>query len=246
VLTTGGSVENGELLAARRAEVALLQENAITAQAVAVAAPLYYDVVHFVVRKNRGIAQLQDLAGRQVSLGAAGSGMRLNALQILESAGIAGPRSAPNADRHFTALLNETDLDAALVTTGCRNADLRRVLAEAAFELLPLDESLIETLSLRYPSFRAYVIRRGAIREAVGEVPAIPVQDVRTVATTTFLAVRRDARPRLVTTLLRSLYREPQVLRDFDVLPPSDAARWKEFALHPAALRFFAAYHEGP
>lgn len=239
VLTTSGSVENATLLLTRKAEVALLQENAIASRDITVAAPLYYDAVHFIVRHDSRIRGLGDLAGACVSLGPDGSGMRLTSLKILAADGRIRPGELAKSETHFAQLLTDPDMAAALVTTGCRNADLRAVLASRLTTLLSLDEALIEKLSLRYPSLRPYIIRRGEIAAAADGQTAIPASDVRTVATTTFLAVRRDATDRWVTTLLRTLYRDPALSRDFGLIGAAEATHWQEFALHPAAFRFF-------
>ena len=86
---------------------------------------------------------------------------------------------------------------------------------------------------------RPYTIRRGEIAEAADGQAAIPQDDIHTVATTTFLVVRRDATDRLVTTLLRTLYLDATLSHDFGLIGAAEATHWQEFALHPAASRFF-------
>lgn len=245
VLTTGGSVENAQLLLRRRAELALMQEDTLASRDIAVAAPLYYDAVFVVVRRDAGIHGLADLAGKNVSLGPVGSGMRRTAERILETDHRGGVRELGKAQLPFTNLVSDPGLAAAIVTSGSRNAELRAVLTAGPFEVLALNASLVERLSLRYPALRAYTIRRGEVAAADGQHPACPPEDVRTVATATFLAVRRDATDRLVRLLLRTLYADETLGREFGLITAAEAAHWQEFALHPAAYRFFQGLDSG-
>ncbi len=238
-LPTKGSVENARLLLSRETEVALLQENAIADEQVAVVAPLYYEVVHFVVRKDRGITALDDLADRNVSLGRIDSGMRLNSLKILEVHGTLPIERLGKTNAYFTDLLKGEDLDAAIVTIGPQDDELRKLLSSGQFELLSLDEALIEKVS-RVPSFRPYTIRKGSLQTGTGDVVPVPAADVRSLATATFLTVRRDAPDVLVRKMLETLYGENTLVKDFGLITADEAVHWREFALHPAASEFFS------
>ena len=239
VLPTSGSVQNRRLLLSREAEAALLQENAITDEQIAVVAPLYYEVVHVVVRKDRGIASLDDLAGKNVSLGRPESGMRLSAVKILELHGKVTIERLGKSEAHFADLLADNSLDAAIVTIGPQNDGLRRLLSSGQFELLPLEDTLVEQLS-RYPSFRSYTIRTGSLQIESPAGGPVPPEDVCTLATTTFLAVRRDAPDVLVTKMLEILYGDNTLVKDFGLITAEDAIHWREYALHPAASEFFS------
>jgi TRAP transporter TAXI family solute receptor len=239
VLVTSGSVDNAQRLAENKAELALLQENAIVSDRIAVVAPLYYDVVHFVVRQGSGVTQLDQLCGHHVSLGAEGSGMRLNALTILAAGAKLTPAALGHSDSHFTALREDDSLVGAIVTTASRNADLRRLLEDDRFQLIGFDELLVERLSLACPSFRPFTIHTGAILPAsAGRLP-VPPSDLRTVATTNFLAARRDASPRLIAGCLAALYADEPLCAEFGLIAAREAANWRGFAFHPTARRFF-------
>lgn len=241
VLETSGSVDNAHRLAAGAADVALLQENAIESSRVAVVAPLYFDAVHVVVRSTSGLGSLDDFAGRAVSLGPPGSGMRLNALKILERHPSLTVGDLHRNDAFFTELLADESLDAAIITTGQNNGDLQRLLATEEFEILPIGSDIIDQLTLEYPSFRPFTIRAGSFVDDPGHDRRVPPQDIRTVATTTFLAVERTAKDVLVTTVLETLYADSSLVDKYRLINRRDARRWSEFALHPAAHAFFAA-----
>jgi len=239
VLRTEGSVANSRLLIAREAEAALLQENAITSDEIAVVAPLYFEVVYLVARKGRGIRRLADLAGKNVSLGAEGSGMRLSAHRILSVSGMVDLEDLGRTDAYFTSLRQDQHLDAALITIGTSNADVTKLLACGEFELLPFDDSLIERLSLKHPGFRPYTIHRGSLRPGGDGRTPLPEEDVHTLATITFLTVRRDAVHRLVTGMLETLYQGSGLVERFELLTAEESTRWRGVALHPAAQEFF-------
>jgi TRAP transporter TAXI family solute receptor len=239
VLQTEGSVANARLLIACEAEVALLQENAITSDEIAVVAPLYFEVVYVVARKGRGISRLADLAGKNVSLGGEGSGMRLSASRILSVSGNVDPDELGKTDVYFTSLRHDQVLDAAVITIGTSNPDVKELLCCGDFELLPLDSGLIERLSLEHPGFRPYTIHQGNLQPGGDGLTPLPEKDVHTLATITFLAVRRDAVRPLVTTMLETLYEDSGFIERFGLLTAEESARWRGVALHPAAHEFF-------
>ena len=239
VLATAGSGENARRLLSGEIEMALLQENAITDAQIAHVAPLYDEVVCFVVRKGRGIAALDDLAGKAVSLGGPESGMRLSSLKILETHGKVPTKHLRKNEAYFTDLLTDKDLDAAIVTIAPQDDDLRKLASNGQFELLSFEEALLARLA-RFPSFRRYTIRRGDFQIESPAGGPVPPEDVCTLATTTFLAVRRDAPDVLVTKMLETLYGDNTLVKDFGLITAEDAIHWREYALHPASSEFFS------
>jgi len=239
VLSTEGSVENARRLLSGEIEMALLQENAISDAQIAHVAPLYDEVVCFVVRKGRGIAALDDLADKNVSLGRRESGMRLSSLKILETHGKVPIKRLRKNEAYFTDLLTDKDLDAAIVTIAPQDDDLRELASNGQFELLSFEDALLDRLS-PFPSFRRYTIRKGDFQIESPAGGPVPPEDVCTLATTTFLAVRRDAPNVLVTKMLETLYGDNTLVKDFGLITAEDAIHWREYALHPAASEFFS------
>ncbi len=232
VLETEGSVDNVRLLVERQAEVALVQADIVSADQISVVAPLYYDVVHVIVRRGRGITRVEDLVGHAVALGAPGSGMQESARRLLSFYDIS-PAQLTQTANHFTRLLEDESLAATIVTTGESSEDLHRVLRFRDFELLELDRGRIRDLALHDPSFLPVTI----------PAHTFPHQDrdIETVGTVSFLAVRNDARNILVRTVLQSLYKDDQLVKSYGLFSRSDAAKWRGFAFHPEAHRFFSA-----
>ena len=236
LVPTEGSVENAERLRSsdpdRTVDFALLQGGSVSMAGLAVVAPCYPDVVHVVVRKGVGIHSIADLTGHAVVVGSSGSGMRRSAREILAFYG----RPENEADReqgYFVRLLEDSGLDAAIVTTGMDNPDLRSLLRSGAFDLLPVD--LAPAIAASLAQFSTYEIPRGYY----AATPPVPAAPVVTVATTAVLASRAEASEGLVTLMLESLY-EDRIRLDFPMLiPRRDVLRWSPVPLHPAARRYF-------
>ncbi len=235
VLETNGSEENSRLLNGEQAELALLQTGAMQANGAAVVAPLYYEYVHVVVRDGLGISSLADLKGRAVSIGLDGSGMQLSAKQVLQRIGVVVATDPP-PKVHFTEIETNDAYDAAIVTTGSANSDLNRLLAGGKFNLVALSEEQIERLTS--PILSPRTIHRGTYRTD-GAVSNVPNTDIHTVATTTFLAVRKDASDRLVQKTLEAIYMEGDLVQQLGLIPFADVAQWTVLDFHPAARKFF-------
>jgi TRAP-type uncharacterized transport system substrate-binding protein len=247
VLETHGSLDNLQHVLDRSAEVALLQENMLDHEAIAVVAPLAYEVVHILARRDPGITRLADLAGRRVALGPPGSDMRTTATMILDEVPgwHLGDREAANLD--VAALATDPTLEGAIVTTNRQNPELQQVLLGGQFALLPLDYAITEEVTMAHPSFRLFTIRPGSIAPSTADHPGIPETNVRTLATiNVFLVVRRDAADEMVEKLLEALYNDPATAERVGIIPGRHAALGNGFNLHPAARRFFQARHRKP
>lgn len=153
-LPSEGSVANIRLLAERRAQFAIVQ-NDIAAAAYAgkgrfagvpqadlrAVASLFPEAVHLVTRAGAGIASVVDLRGKRVELGPEGSGTRANALAILAAHGVkvealaaAGHSPLPQA----AAALVDGKADALFATAHAPAPELQRLAARIALAWVPL------------------------------------------------------------------------------------------------------------
>ena len=164
-------------------------------------APLYPEVVHVVVRKGSPIKSVDDLSSCQVVCGPDGSGMKASAARVLKHYGISEDVVEPK-DLYFESLLNDEEIDAAIVTTGFMNRDLQKMLASGRFELLPLEGA--KAIATKDASFQIADIPRGLYREGT----AIPPGELPTVATTALLVVREEANELLIGRVLEAIYDE--------------------------------------
>ena len=213
--------------------VALLQAGTISSGDLAVAAPLFEEYVYVVVRANRNITTIDDLAGKRVVVGLKRSGMRLVAERILDKLSLAV--EAVYAD--FSQLALRTEWDAAIVTTGRENVVLKSVLLDDQFVLVSMDADEMELLA--GPEFQRHVIPSGCIESGAEQTHLVPARDVHTVTTITFLVVHRTASDRLVETLLHAIYDDPALAQAYHLAPASEAAQWEFFPYHSAARQFY-------
>ncbi|WP_134671189.1 TAXI family TRAP transporter solute-binding subunit [Halorussus marinus] len=135
VQSTGASVENVGSLSNGDADFALIQNDVAyfayngtgidafdgnPVENLRGVATLYPETIHVVTRPETGIETLEDLEGATINTGDLGSGTQVNALQILESAGITTDDfTEQNASFSQAAdQLRDGDIDAAFVVGG--------------------------------------------------------------------------------------------------------------------------------
>lgn len=232
IIPTKGSVQNREFLLDSVADAAVIQHGSVDLADLAPVTPLYEDIVHILVRKGSGITQPKDLAGKAVALGPLGSGMRVNAERLIERFGIVSDQLRCR-DSYFLELLTKPEIDAAIVTTGVLNPDLRKVLRSEAFDLLPITHA--HAIALTDPFFHLTEIPRGLYCEH----PALPDTTIQTVATTALLVVRKDASPLMVTKFLEGIYEKDLRHAIPTLITKEDASSWPLPGQHTAAQKYF-------
>ncbi|HVK16771.1 MAG TPA: TAXI family TRAP transporter solute-binding subunit [Fimbriiglobus sp.] len=232
VVETAGSEANLRLLRDGEVELALIQTTSLTPEGVVGVAPLFPELLHFLVPKGSDIRSPADLAGRRVVLGLRGSGIRQNANTLLPHYGIS-PEVVRDVEDPFGALTGD-GADAALVTTGWMNPTLEKILLAGQVKLVGLADP--EGVAARYPWFTPATIPRGLYSGH----PLVPPEPVRTVAVTALLATRADATDELVGASLATLY-ETDLRAAYPVVMSAKAARDYDAAvMHPAV----AGYHD--
>jgi len=232
LVPTAGSVENGRRLAAGEVDFALIQGGAVDLEGSAVVAPLFYDVLHVVVRADAKIRDLNGLAGHRVLLGAQGSGMRTSAVALLSRHGLLETVEEANAS-YFAALPGDKSIDGAVITCGIQNPDLRRILSSGDYELLAITDAA--AIEMTDPYYQTLEIPRGLYREE----PAVPSQTVTTLATTAFLLGNRSTSDTLVAEVLTAIHEEGLRLKMPTLLKKDAARQWLDMPMHPAARRYF-------
>lgn len=147
VLTTSASVQNLELLATGRADLAFASLDAAAADPDVAAgrhpavARLYDSYLHLVVRAASPVRGLADLAGRRVAVGAAGSGTEFTSTRLLTAAGVtpaAQPRLAQTPAMQAVA---SGTVEAAFTLTGIPTPAVAELAARTRCRLVPLPEA---------------------------------------------------------------------------------------------------------
>ncbi len=250
VQATGASVANINMLAQGQVELALIQNDiayyAANAQemfqrpvtAVQGIATLYPEVIQIIARADAGIRSIEDLRGKRVAVGDAGSGTEANARQILGAAGITYNDISVRYLSFAEASSNLRDghIDAAFVTAGLPTAAIQDIAAQRAITLVPVSDELVARLQEEYPFYTQVVVPGGTYRGVD--------QDVQTVAVKAMLAVRADLPEDLVYNLTKAMFENlPRLAqahaRGGDVSLET-ALDGMSIPVHPGAARYYA------
>ena len=234
-LHTEGSLENIDKLLNRNVDLALLQANMVGSSPITVVAPLYYEAVHLVVRRDAGVRSIADLKQKNVLIGVEKSGTYSVSKLLLARANL------KLDDVHVVSgdwrqLASQPDIDAAFVVVQTGNAIMQELLAEGEYELLPIDDAM--EFSLYQPTFHAL-----ALTKSMYPASNLPPSGIVTVATTAFLAARADAPDVLVEKVLECLF-SPKTIEECGLLSAERAAQWQGLAWHPAAQRYFGTFRK--
>ncbi len=236
-LNTEGSLENIEQLLNRKVDLALLQANSVESAAIAVVSPLYYEAVHLLVRSDSPIKSISDLRGKRVVLGTAKSGGLRVAKLLLERADVP-IEEVQSVSADWRQISSDATIDAAFVILQTGHSSMQKVLDGGQLRLLPISDAM--EFALDEPMFHALQLNGSMYPNS-----SLPKEGVLTIATTAFLAARRDAPDILIEKVLACLF-DPNTVKECGLLSPERAAHWQGIAWHPAAHRFFEAYRAQP
>ena len=189
VESTGASKANIQMLASGDADIAIVQNDVMYyaytgTDLFADGAPItgfsavascYPEYVQILARKE--IASIEQLAGKNVSVGDAGSGTEFNAKQILGAYGlsfddikVSNQSFADSAD----ALKNGT-IDAAFVVAGYPTTAVTELATNFDFNLLSVDADHAAKLQADYGFYYYGVIPGGTYSPVAEDVPAVAV-----------------------------------------------------------------------
>lgn len=192
--STGASVANINMLKDKQVELAIVQ-NDITYYAVNGEemfkdsgkienlngiASLYPETCQFIVREDSGIKTINDLKGKRVAVGAAGSGAEANARQILEAYDI----TYDDVDEQFLSFaegsyaIKDGTVDAAFVTAGYPTASVQDIASQNKIRILPVGDEQIKKLSEKYPFYTKTTVPAGVYQGFDEEVSTVSVMAI--------------------------------------------------------------------
>lgn len=214
--TTGGSKANIILINDGDAELATVQndvmsyayagdkdffEGQVIDSFVAIGS-LYPELVQIVVAADSDIQTIADLKGKSVSIGAVGSGVYFNAIQILGNAGLTLEdinEQYLSFDESATAFQN-SQVDAFFVTAGLPNTSIVEVANKRNVRLLGLEAADMDALMAAYSYYVPVTVPAGTYNgmEADVTVPAVSA----------VLICSKDLDEELVYNLTKTLYED--------------------------------------
>lgn len=247
---TGASVENMALIHRGDSDFALVLadtayqaykgEGAFDGRQVENARALgsiYPNAVQIVTLADSGITSLQDLKGKQVSVGAPGSGTELNAKAILQSNGLSyDDMDTLRLNFNETAdALRDGDIDAGFWSVGPPTSSILNLAATRDIRLIELSDEEIANAQQDEPVFASYELRAG-LYEGMEE----PVQ---TLSIPNVLVVNADMSDDLAYQVTKLLFEHTDELI---AIHPAAKDTTVEFSLnstpiplHPGAIRYY-------
>ncbi len=249
VQSTGGGVENIQLLLEKNAELGLVmadtaslayegklairQKNEKELRAIAA---LYPNYVHIITLKNSEIDSVEDLIGKRVGVGDVGSGTEVNALTILQAFGI----NYEDIEEYYLSYkesvieLKNGKIDAAFLTSGLPNAMVMELVKTNEVTFIPVAKEKVEEIATEFPYYSGgYIPRNTYLNDT-----SIP-----TAVITNILLTREDMAEDLVYDMTKVIFHHIERLHQAHHAAADirleTAQKGLTLPLHPGAKRFY-------
>ncbi len=246
--TSGASAENMETLRNGEAELAFSQtdiasyalegkemfEGAAIDNIQAIAS-LYPETVQLVTTADSGIKSVEDLKGRAVSVGAPGSGVYINAMQILEIHGLTTDdiKVQNLSFDESTDGIQAGNIDAAFVTAGTPTGAVEALSAQKDVVIIPIAEDKIAELVEKYPYYSEDTVPSGTYKLE---------SEVKTVAVKAMLVASKDLDENLVYEMTKALFENTDQITHAKgefITPETALEGLGDLELHPGAVKYF-------
>lgn len=201
-------------------------------------AVLYPETIQIVVLADSGIKTLQDLAGKKVAVGNAGSGTYWNARQILEAAGLWDKiKPEYKTFKEVAEDLKLGNIDAAFLTAGIPTSAVEQIASEKPIRILEVPDEIYNKLKEKYPFYTQVVIPAGTYSGLD--------EDVKTVAVMSMLLVRDDVPEDVVYQMVKILFEHANELKQevqkqsVQYISLEHALEGLSIPLHPGAYKYY-------
>ena len=146
---------------------------------------LYAEAVQLVTM-DPSIKSVSDLKGKKVSIGAAGSGVYFNAIDILSAAGMTEDDIIPQYQSFGDSAdaLKDGKIDAAFIVAGAPTPAITELCLAANASLVPIDGDIAAKLMADSPYYTAYTIPAGTYNGQSVDVTTVTVKATLIVSTT--------------------------------------------------------------
>lgn len=246
-VSSNASADNVVALQDKEAEIAFVQtdviSNAVEGTNVFEGAPvdhvlalgsLYPETVQIVTTANSGIESVEDLEGKNVSVGAPGSGTYVNAEQILEVHGLTMDDINPqNLDfGESTGGIQDGNIDAAFITAGTPTGAVEGLQATTEIKIVPIAEDKVQEMIEQYPYYAEDTIPAGTYGLE---------EEVQTVAVMAMLAVTKDLSEDVVYDITKAIYENADSISHSkaEFISIENALDGIGVDLHPGAEKYY-------
>ena len=202
-----------------------------------VIAGLYAEAVHLVTM-DPSIKSVADLAGKRVSIGAPGSGVYFNAIDVLSAAGL----TENDIQAQYQSFADSADalkdgkIDAAFIVAGAPTAAITELCTTNSAYLVPIDGEIADKLMAASPFYTLYTIPAGTYN---GQT-----EDVVTVTVKATLIVSADADEETVYNLTKAIFDNVAAITAENgkgaELSIENATSGMTAPFHPGAAKYFA------
>lgn len=248
--STGASAENLRLLNKGEAELGIVQNdvmdyafNGIASfegeklSNFSVIATLYPEVVQIAATTESGIKTIEDLKGKRVSVGDAGSGVEFNSQQILEIYGLTFDdikKSNLSFKESGDGLQNGT-LDACFITAGVPNAALQELAMSRELVLIPIDQEHADTLIEKYGYYTQTIIPKDTYKDVTEDISAVSIKAT--------LAVNKKVSDDVAYNITKALFENLDELGSAHAkgkeISLEEAVKGISVDIHPGALKYY-------
>ncbi len=194
-------------------------------------AALYMEAVQ-IVTCNPDIKTVADLAGKKVSIGAAGSGVYFNAMDVLAAAGL----TENDINAQYQSFADSTDalkdgkIDAAFIVAGAPTAAITELCTTNSAYLVPIDGDIAAKLMADCDFYTSYTIPAGTY--------AGQDEDVTTVTVKATLIVAASASEDDVYNLTKAIFDNVDAIA-------AENGKGKELSIENATSGMAAPFHAG-
>ena len=196
-----------------------------------VVAGLYAEAVQLITMDPE-IKSVADLKGKAVSIGAPGSGVYFNAMDVLAAAGLTEADIQPQylSFGDSTDGLKDGKIDAAFIVAGAPTAAITELCTTNSAYLVPIDGEVADKLFAESPFYTAYQIPAGTYE---GQT-----EDVTTVTVKATLIVSADADEEAVYNLTKAIF-------DNTAAIAAENGKGAELSIDNATSGMTAPFHAG-
>ncbi|MBE6596764.1 MAG: TAXI family TRAP transporter solute-binding subunit [Ruminococcaceae bacterium] len=192
---------------------------------------LYAEAVQLVTM-NPDIKSVADLAGKKVSIGAAGSGVYFNAIDVLTAAGLSEESIVPQYQSFADSAdaLKDGKIDAAFIVAGPPTPAITELFTTNTAYLVPIDGAVADSLMSSCPYYTTHTIPAGTY---TGQTA-----DIKTVTVKATLIVSASASEDTVYEITKAIFDNVDAIK-------SSHAKGAELSIENATSGMTAPFHAG-
>ncbi|MBE7029985.1 MAG: TAXI family TRAP transporter solute-binding subunit [Ruminococcaceae bacterium] len=194
-------------------------------------AGLYAEAVQLVTM-DPAIKSVKDLKGKAVSIGAPGSGVYFNAIDVLTAAGLTEEdiKAQYQSFADSADALKDGKIDAAFIVAGAPTPAITELCTTNAAYLVPIDGEVAEKMMADCPFYTVYTIPAGTY--------AGQTEDVKTMTVKATLIVSADASEEDVYKLTAAIFDNADAIA-------AENAKGAELSIENATAGMTAPFHAG-